>query len=203
MGYWDEYCLVCGGPPGDVDLEDLAEQVRNGQNATALGTASPEWVVKTLLEMRTKQKWLTEWAGVDSAENLIELGTYSGQGDFATNDGGAVFNVVQEVPGQRSGIAFHRSCGAVLTEQLAYQPRYGDIFHRLLVHEEPHAQRNLLMGIDYGPILRCHEQDFDNIQLIIDGNDWMLEDPRLDSRSRDRIVTMWRPFVRFLGHRAR
>jgi len=219
MSLYDEYCLICGGPPGDIDLDDLAQQVLTGQCSSPLGTADPRAVAQALATVKANLGWVKHWVGITSDERRWDLGEYTGDGCFRLPDSEQQFlpegpwrsshirmNKWREKRGQPprelppydgpSGIVFHRSCEQVLQADLDYQPSHRALIHRL--RDGFNRDGNLVEGLDYGPIVGCFEQYFDYVKAIVDGIDWMLRDPLVHRRSRERIVEMWRNFPRLL-----
>jgi hypothetical protein len=221
MGVWDEYCLICGGPPGGIDLDDLAQQVLEGCNDSPLGTADPRAVAHALERLDAEMDWATHWVGIASDERRWVLSEYTAGGTFRLQEGDQEFRLegparsthaslnawlvrtgkrsLGDLPPNNgpSGVAFHRSCEAVLDADLGYRLTHRELIHRL--RDGSNRDGNLVEGIDYGPIVTCFDQYFDYVKAIVDGIDWMLRDPLVHSRNRKRIIEMWRSLSRLLA----
>ncbi|MBI2502155.1 MAG: hypothetical protein HYW07_02845 [Candidatus Latescibacteria bacterium] len=190
MGVWHEFCLVCGGPPYGETYRDLVWWADGLKNLDATEQDA-------LRQLAKETRWTKYWVGVSSAEEQVRLGRYTEYGSFETRDGRGEFHLRtnfdnDNVPeGERYGIAAHRACATLLENELGYSLRFADLFDRL-----EGEFGNLLEEIDYGDIATYHMQNFELFEMWEDGLAWMVRNPLEDSRSRRRVLGMWRPFVR-------
>lgn len=213
MSMWDEYCLVCGGPPS-VFFDEVVDM--EGEEV--------EKTEKDLLQpiVATDFKWLEEFVGISHTEDVIPLSSYNGYGAFSTNtahdlarDEGKYNNIfrigcrnddnknnndngVDEfgvTKQELHGYACHVRCFTLLQRELGYTLRYHDV--RPLLEDSAIYALNKFAWSDYGGFSEYQDHSFGReTQLVEDGKLWMLEDPTaISSTNAQRILGLWRPLV--------
>lgn len=187
MGCWDEYCVVCGGPPCAPDPEVYCDAGSGGEG---------EIVAKGL--NRQDFAWLRSFVGVNEAEELVPLGGYADYGYFyvaegATRFGGAT-NVrhLHEVEPNLYGLVAHERCYRALQRDLQYTLRFRDVWPMLMQQE---VGGSLEDYTDYKGMRPYQSQFFRFGELFLDGKEWMLQDPMAHRENAERILQVWRPIV--------
>jgi hypothetical protein len=175
MGIWEEYCTVCGGPT---------------------------WIDRNAYPTNTSQtKWLADLIGVERTEQpttvLHHLVSYSGYGDFATQEGKTFQSKTNHATGNAGnldpmGIICHRECMKLLQCTPVTKNILDNLFNNV-------AYAGLVKGCKkrYAGIEKYHSQSFDIETMAKDNNTWMIQDPsRTQSRNRKRILAVWYDIVR-------
>lgn len=216
MSMWDEYCLVCGGPPSvffDEEIDTEGEEVGKPEKESLEPIVAADF------------KWLQEFVGISHTEDIIPLSSYNGYGAFSTNT--TVHEMARDEEkcqnifriGSRSnddenknknkngadelvatkqelhGYACHVKCFTLLQRELGYTLRYHDV--RPLLEDSAIRALNKFVWSDYGGFSEYQDHSFGReTQLVEDGKLWMLEDPTATSSANARrILELWRPLV--------
>ena len=192
MGCWDEYCVVCGGPPCDPDPEVYYDAGSGGEGETEVNAKGPSAL------NRQDWAWLRSFVGVNEAEELVPLGGYADYGYFyvaggATRFGGAT-NVrhLHEVEPNLYGLVAHERCYRALQRDLQYTLRFRDVWPMLMQQE---VGGYLEDYTDYGGMRPYQSQFFRFVELFLDKKEWMLQDPMAHRENAERILQVWRPIV--------
>ena len=214
MSMWDEYCLVCGGPPS-VFFDEVVD---------AEGEEVAKKTETDLLQpiVAADFKWLEEFVGISHTEDIIPLNSYNGCGAFNTNTAhdmardeekyNKIFRIgcgnddnknnnetgIDEVAAAEQelhGYACHVKCFTLLQRELGYTLRFRDV--RPLLEDSAIYALNKFAWSDYGGFSEYQDHSFGReTQLVEDGKLWMLEDPTgIASANARRILELWRPLV--------
>jgi hypothetical protein len=210
MSMWDEYCLVCGGPPS-VFFDEVVDTEGEEAEKTETELLQPPIVAADF-------KWLEEFVGISHTEDVIPLGAYTGYGAFSTTtahhnmgwDEGKVKNKIFRIGCRNDddnkknndstgieefgsaakqqelhGYACHSRCFTLLQRELGYTLRYCDV-RPLLEDTAIHGGFSEYQDHSFGR----------ETQLVEDGKLWMLQDPTaISSANARRILELWRPLV--------
>lgn len=215
MSMWDEYCLVCGGPPSvffDEVVDTEGEEVERTEKALLQPIVAADF------------KWLEEFVGISDTEAVIPLSAYNGYGAFSTNTAhnmawdeekhNNIFRIgcrnddnknnnenstgIDESGAAKQelrGYACHSRCFTLLQRELGYTLRYCDV--RPLLDDTAIHASNKFAWSDYSGFSEYQDHSFGReTQLVEDGKLWMLEDPTaISSANARRILELWRPLV--------
>ena len=194
MGCWDEWCVVCGGPPcaPDPEVHVFRDDAESEEEA--------ETEAKGLRALNFQDfEWLEKYVGINEAEEIIPLGGYADYGYFYLADGttrfGGATNVQcrHEVEPNLFGLFCHEKCFRVLERDLQYTLRFHDVWPMLMQQK---LGGHLEDYTDYGGMEVYHSQYFMFRELFLDGKEWMLRDPMTHRDNAERILKVWRPIVK-------
>lgn len=183
MGCWDEFCVICGGPPYAPDDDECRSFTEQGES-------------KELLHFHDFE-WLDKLVGITEAEELIPLGGYIDNGSFSlpNNSEFKGFKHPPSTPPCPRGIFCHERCLRLLQRDLGYTLRFQDVEPLLRESGDDFWISHLEGYTDYGGMEAYHEQYFSFYRAFADGKECMLRDPMECRENAERILGVWRPFL--------
>lgn len=159
--------------------------------------------------------WLNDIIGI-SENGYIEDLIYDGSGKFTNSFLDTYYNITLYkfnktknystfFDKKTRGLVCHKNCYILLDKYLHYKINFHDIWPLYFKDEDqllinlniltPLSYHNDLRYLNYLTNDRYYQQNFNYQELINDGFSWMLIDPLICEKNRNRIINIWSKFM--------
>lgn len=182
MGYWEEYCLICGGP--------LKNNFAKGKEIYDSETDTSSTIIIK------EYDWLNYLYFIQSNGDILKTdgSAYTDNGEIVINKKAYVITPIHYHSKFKNaagyGVICHQDCYDLLKTKLKYNLQFGDVC-RLL------GEYNCLLKqkSKYGAMEKYVWQDFDYLRAH-EENSYLLESPLINKKNQQRVLKIWTPLVK-------